>query len=434
MTTRHTPALFLALALSGLASSAIVAGVGQSATSASPLPRIQAGQLSYVGGFRLPPGTFGSANGFSYGRGPVAYDPATNTLFVGGHPYEPGKVAQVSIPVPVNNASAAQLPFAQVRQNFADITEGHWRELANGRPASVGGLLVVDGTLYGTGYVFYDADLSQVVSHFSHSTTLAEPSFRGFSKLGGSPQAGYVSGWMTSLPDPWQTRLGAPALTGNCCLPIIGRTSLGPSAFAFDPSRIASGATVPATPLMYYSLAHPTLGGWSGSNAVYGGTTEVGGLAAIAGTRTVLYFGRNGTGPFCYGEGTGNRSLTGQPTPDGSVYCYDPTSTDKGQHAYPYTSQVWAYDLDDLVAVRHGSRRPWEVVPYATWPLVLPVDTGSNRLSSVAYDSARQLVYLVQAGADPDGYNNRPLVQVLHVVLAADPAEAQPVVRPPARR
>jgi hypothetical protein len=438
MMTRHTPTILFVLGLSGLASAVLTAGRGQAGGGASTLPLVQAAQLTYVGGFRLPAGNFGSTYGFSYGKGPLAYDPSTNALFVGGHPYEPGKIAQVSIPTPVNNASAAQLPFAQVRQNFVDITEGHWSQLSSGQTAYVGGLLVSNGTLYGTGYIFYDANSSQTVSHFSHSTTLSTSSFRGFTQLTGTPQAGYVSGWMTSLSDPWKTSLGAPALSGNCCLSIIGRTSLGPDAFAFDPARIDNGASIPATPLVYYSLAHPTLGQWSGSNSVYGGTTQIGGMAAIAGTRSVLYFGRNGTGAFCYGEGTGNQALAGKPTPDGTIYCYDPTSSDKGQHAYPYTSQVWAYDLNDLVAVKNGSKQPWEVVPYATWPLRLPVDTGSNQLSSVAYDSARQLLYLVQPGADPDGYNNRPLIQVFQVAITA-PAPTRPeapknvraVVNPP---
>jgi hypothetical protein len=30
---------------------------------------------------------------------------------------------------------------------------------------------------------------------------------------------------------------------------------------------------------------------------------------------------------------------------------------------------VWAYDLNDLAAVKAGQKRPWDVVPYATWEL-----------------------------------------------------------------
>jgi fibronectin type 3 domain-containing protein len=392
---------------------------GQSSGDPSTLPLVQASQLTYVGGFRLPEGTFGSQYGYSYGQGPIAYDPATNALFLSGHPYEPTLVSQVSIPTPVNTSSVNQMATATVLQDFVDVTEGNFDELSGGQTAYLGGLLVANGTLYGTGYIFYDANLSQVVSHFSHSTTLSTPSFQGFASLVGIPQAGYVSGWMTSLPAAWQTVFNAEALTGNCCLSIIGRTSLGPDAFAFDLSKIATGAAIPATALTYYTLTNPTLGPWSGSNSVYGGTTKVGGMVAVAGTRSVLYFGRNGTGPFCYGEGTSDQSLAGQATSDGSVYCYDPTDSSKGQHAYPYNSQVWAYDMNDFAAVAAGSKQPWQVVPYATWTISLPIADDDGQLSSVAYDSAHQLIYLVQPGTDPDGYNYRPLIQVMQIAIAA---------------
>jgi hypothetical protein len=410
-----------AASLGALIGAAAVSVHGQSSGDPSTLPLLQSSQLVYVGAFRVPSGTYGSTYGFSYSRGPIAYDAATGGLFLGGHPYAPTDVAEIAIPTPVNSADLTKLLFASVTQQFADVTEGHFDQLSGGATAYLGGLLVDGTTLYGTGYIFYDATSSQVVSHFARSTTLTTPSFRGFAALGGTPQAGYVSGWMTSVPTVWRQAVGGPALTGNCCLSIIGRTSLGPDAFAFDPSLIEAGATIPAIPLVYYSLADPTLGPWSGSNSVYGGTTQVGGMVAVTGTRTVLYFGRNGTGPFCYGEGTSNQSLAGQATSDGSVYCYDPSDSSKGQHAYPYNSQVWAYDLNDLVAVRNGQKQPWQVVPYATWTLSLPIADDSAQISSVAYDSAHQLIYLVQPGTDPDGGANRPLIQVLHVSVAAPP-------------
>ncbi len=347
-------------------------------------------------------------------------------MFVGGHPYEPTLVSQVSIPTPVNSSSIGQLPTASVLQNFADVTEGHFDQLSSGLTAYLGGLLVANGTLYGTGYIFYDGNMQQVVSHFSHSTTLSKSSFQGFASLTGIPQAGYVSGWMTSLPSAWQTVFNAEALTGNCCLSIIGRTSLGPDAFAFDLSKIATGAAIAATPLTYYTLTNPTLGPWSGANSVYGGTTKVGGMVAVAGTRTVLYFGRNGTGSFCYGEGTSNASQAGQSTGDGSVYCYDPTDSSKGQHAYPYNSQVWAYDMNDFAAVAAGTKQPWQVVPYATWTLSFPICDDGAELSSLAYDSVHQLLYLAQPGADADGSNYRPLILVMQIAVGGSTGGSAP--------
>ena len=51
---------------------------------------------------------------------------------------------------------------------------------------------------------------------------------------------------------------------------------------------------------------------------------------------------KQGTGTFCYGEG---------------ATCNDPTDSSKGNHAYPYQYQVWAYDANDLAAVKAGSKQ-----------------------------------------------------------------------------
>src|SRR5213080_2377979 len=105
------------------------------------------------------------------------------------------------------------------------------------------------------------------------------------------------------------------------------------------------------------AVSHPTLGAWDAN-------WDPG--------KGVLFDGTQGTGKFCYGEGTDDPSLDGKPTPDGSIYCYDPDDSSKGTHGYPYVAKVWAYDANDLVRVRHGHLRPWRVRPYAVWTLHLP--------------------------------------------------------------
>src|SRR6185436_18913118 len=99
------------------------------------------------------------------------------------------------------------------------------------------------------------------------------------------------------------------------------------AAFAFNPSDIGVSSLVPATPLLYYTDSHPTLGQWSASGTIYGGTARVDALVLVAGTRTALFFGSIGTGTPCYGNGTSNESLHNTPSPDGTLWCYDPTST-----------------------------------------------------------------------------------------------------------
>jgi hypothetical protein len=392
------------------------------------LPRLAFANLTYVGAFRLPRNAEGGED-FSYGGQHLAYNPARNSLFGSSHH---NNVAEVTIPVPVNTTDVNQMPFASYIQPFSDPTEGHFREFENGgpNPAALAGLLVQGNRLYGTGSIYYDALDDQVVTHFSHSTDLSEASFAGMSQVWETGRAGYVGGYMATIPAEWQPKLGGPALTGQCCIPIASRTSYGPGAFGFDPSGIARNGAVPAAPLLYYTQDHMTLGSWDASNLVYGGTTSMGGVAVIAGTRTALFIGRNGLGAYCYGYGVDDKALDGTTGPNGVANCYDPTTRDKGGHAYPYRYQIWAYDLADFAAVKAGTKQPWDVVPYGVWPFDLPLPAHSTvRIGGVAYDAQRQLLYVAQFRADQDGFAERPIIHTLKITGASStPPPVSPTV------
>ena len=366
------------------------------AQSADPstLPLLSSSGLQYLGAFRLPTETVNGENFTSGGR-TMAFNPATNSLYIVGlH-----AVAEVSIPSLVQSSDVNDLPYATLLQPFVDPAEGH---IFSDMPGSaLTGLMVHGNRLYGTSTIWYDAMNTQRVSHFSRSLQLNQPSFSGWSSVWEAQHSGLVSGFMATVPSEWRAKLGGPALTGQCCVSIVTRTSNGPAAFAFDPTQVGQ-STVSATPLVYYTVipGQDTLGPWEGSNPTYGATTYIRGMAVIAGTRTVLYFGNNGMGEYCYGNGTADISLAGTTGADGSHFCYDPTNAGKGQHGYPYRYQVWAYDLNDLAAVKAGARQPWEVRPYGVWPLDLPTPALQVALGGVAYDAVRQIVYVAQLSAD----------------------------------
>ena len=385
------------------------APISAQSTTPSTQPRLAFTDLSYVGGFRLPAD---SSNGdsYSFGGRQLTYNPVNNSLFVGSRI---GRVAEVSIPTAVNTNNPAAMPFATFLQPLTDPTEGHLSQIATDG-VNLDGLMVYNNRLYGTASIFYDANNTQRVSHYSRSLQLNEASFSGWSQVWETGKTGFVSGMMTLIPSEWRTALGGPAATGQCCIPIVMRTSWGPAAFAFNPADVGS-ATVNAAPLLYYPSEHPTLGPWDGANPTYGATIQMGGMAIVAGTRTALYIGRNGTGPNCYGNGTADQSLAGTIGPDGAHWCYDPTSSDKGSHAYPYRYQIWAYDLNDFAAVKAGQKQPWEVVPYGVWPFDFPTPEASVRVGGVGYDAANQLLYISQLMADRDGYSYRPVIHVLHI-------------------
>jgi hypothetical protein len=285
--------------------------------------------------------------------------------------------------------------------------------------------MVFGGSLYGTAAVYYDANGQQSVSHYRRSLNLTTPSFSGFSAVWQPTSAdltngvsysgtGYASGYLATVPSAWQPLLGGPAISGQWGLPIITRESFGPDAIVWDPAQLGA---VNGKALLYYTGPHPTLGPWAGASPLWGGADTNGGAALIDGTRTALFFGRRGLGPFCYGDGTGDRALAGTINPaDGEGYCYDPANGNKGTHAYPYAYYVWAYDLNDLAAVKSGTKQPWQVVPYATWTLDLPTPEASwYGIGGVGYDPAHQLLYVSQLLADQDGYAYRPLIHVFTI-------------------
>jgi len=403
---------------------------GQAVTAATPAPTgglLRDSNLHYQGSFRLPKGI-----GYAYAyTAPIAYNAANNSLFVCTGPPGPRSwgCAEVSIPTPVNvhgSNAVASLHYSTVLQAFADPTEGHILEVTPdgeyGNGVNFGGVLVHEGRLYGTAYIYYDANGAQRVSHFRRALSLTTPSFSGWYALRDVPQAGFVSGWLAAVPPALQSQLGGPVLTGNCCTPIVSRTSYGPAAFAFNPASLSNPATAVANQaLLYYTGDHATLGPWEGQNTVYGGTTQIGGLVVPTAFRTVLYLGRNGLGTnryspgITYGPGTADPAMVGKPDDEGGHFCYDPALLDKGSHAYPYRYQAWAYSVDDLAAVKAGRKNPWDVKPYATWPILedWTWPTWTPAIGGVAYDPQRQLLYVLHTLMDNDTTDSaRPLIHV----------------------
>ena len=141
---------------------------------------------------------------------------------------------------------------------------------------------------------------------------------------------------------------------------------------------------------LYYTADHPTLGPWEGSNPTYGGTIADGRRGADrrhahrALRRPQRHSARSATA-----TAPATRRWQRRVGTDGEHYCYDPTNSDKGQHAYPYRYQMWAYDLNELAEVRAGRRDPWSVKPYGVWPFELPIAEPGVRIGGVAYDAGR---------------------------------------------
>lgn len=380
--------------------------VDDSIVPAAPatLPRITSADFIYLGAFRAPyedragnPLTWG---GYALAVNPSGATEGTSTgLFIGCHAWRQ-RLAEIAIPSTVNLSETAAL-----RQDCTDVTEGRL-DLVDDMP-NLGGALVYGGRLIVSVYGYYDADVSQTRSHFASSTDLAQTGdVVGPEQVG--EQAGVVAGYMTTIPEEWQTHLGGPALTGQCCIPIISRTSAGPAASVFDPEDVGRRNPVPATPLLHYPLEHP-LAPEDAQNNLFNLTTQIVGMAFPPGSRSLLFVGRHGIGPYCYGAGE---------------ECDDPVESYKGPHAYPYVHQVWAYDVLDLLSVKQGQLRPWEVQPYAVWRLTEMDDVGGASIAGAAFDPDAGRLYITEQ------YGDEPLVHVYRLTAATPTFCQQPVNAP----
>ncbi|MQA28880.1 MAG: hypothetical protein GEU82_03440 [Luteitalea sp.] len=416
--------------------------------------------FTYVGAFKLPSGSAGSpADTFDYGGAYVAgnvYDDPANgkTLFVKGYlsalqVSSRVSVAQVKIPTDIRNPHSVGLnglTTASRVQGFGDPSRGIGSSILTS--AGFGSMIVYGGKLIGTEAIAYDGNCSQSKSawvspiDFSQSAQATGP--YAFTEsvtpriLGG--------GFMAIVPPEWRSAFGAPVVSGNGPTSIISCGSPGPSLHAIDADALVAqppaSTRIASAPLVYYEDGiHSTLGLWNSNrpNQIVDGkavpsitvtdphgrgtftmayednSMRIQGVLFADGTESVLFFGNKGLGPYCYGTGT---------------ECGDPDNRDsKGDHAYPYTEFVWAYDVNELLAVKQGSKRPWDVVPYTGWAFSVFGDGSGGRGVGVAWDPATRLAYMV---VDRGNYP-APLVHVFKVGggSSVPPAPPPPPATPP---
>jgi hypothetical protein len=361
----------------------------------SALPRVQKEHLVYEGSFQFP--HIDAPDRYGYGGRALAFNPDRGTLYMAGHDQ---RQTVVEFAIPALRKPGEELLNVTTVQPFADVTDGKWNHIDRSRVyAKVGGILPWQDKLIVSMYQFYDAAGQQRRSHFvsGRDLSIADDAQGPFTV--GKLKAGYVSGYMTAVPKAWQAALGGPALTGNCCLSIISRTSYGPAISVFEPNDVGTKDPVPATPLLYYPADRP-LAPYSGvANPLFNATTKVGGVVFPDGTRSVLFFGLHGLGKACYSNPTNPHCTLSDGTYAASYL------------APPMVSQVWAYDANDLADVKKGKRKAWDVQPYATWTFDFPINPGRNEISGAAYDPATGRIFLSQANRE------NPLVHVYRITM-----------------
>lgn len=411
---------------------------------------LQEHHLIYEGAFRVPRGNLGGESEYpqtlARGGAGLTYNPTNNSLIMISRPTE-ALAVEISIPIPLSLDNISELNTATLVQSPGDIADSQWAFLGiNHEPLSgpvPAGLLVYHDKIIGSAHIYYDGSNQAARSHFKASIdwTTNGSQFSGMHRIGLHPtnpianNGGFVGGYMAHIPSSWQTLFGYPALTGQGSLGIVSRTSYGPSAWGFDPNNLGIIDPTPATFLVGYPEGHTTLG-MGDVSLYYNRVTELRGLVFPENSDSIIFFGRHGLGmtgegDICYGSGTDDLSLHGTPDGQGNIYCYDPVDGSKGVHGYPYISQAWFYNANDLLDVKNGLKEPWEVLPYARWEINLPFPTASGRIVGAAYDPSSQRIFLAQHQADniTNVYEPYPIIHVFSLDLAAAP-QAAPLVEP----
>ena len=241
-----------------------------SAVAPAPAPSGLVTSLTEVGRFDL------SAD-FAYGGRGLAYVPGSpEGLIVSGFGRWP-LTAKVSIPT---GGIAAFL------QGLTDPTEGKSPSVnpSSSNDKVVGGYWAFGSQLLVSVFDTYDGGGTQVLSQFLRPLDLSVKGQVQGPCRAGPLGAGFYDGYVGAIPAEWQTRLGGSVMIGNGGLNVIGRTSLGPAAFATNPAQTCAGQN--ATPLVYYPLDHPTLGsyGTAGIHPVFNGTTRIDGVVEAVAT------------------------------------------------------------------------------------------------------------------------------------------------------
>lgn len=342
-----------------------------------PTRLVQAPDMAYVCSFTLPDAldTVGNV-GTSWANGQIAFHNSggAGSLFFVGHDHGQ-QIAEFNIP-PCGGV-------ATTRQPFRDAIEGRIGQInpTDGNGKVIGGLWVSGAQLVVTVFSYYDGGGTAQSSHFVRSITLTAAGLQGPYRVG-SGYAGAHAGFFVPVPNEWQAALGTTLLNGSGPHAIVSLWSNGPSIGIVNPADLlAARNPSPATRLLWYDSAH-ALGQYCGNtsvgqpatppNPLFNGTTEVNGAVILADTRSILFMGRHGMGPCNYQPGGG---------PD----------------APPYEPHVWAYDLNDLLAVKAASQQPYQPRPYATFRL--PIIKG-DRISGVTTDPSTGRIFVSEKFGD----------------------------------
>jgi len=307
--------------------------------------------------------------------------------------------------IPTDGTTRLQVVEGCKGPTAADIKQIHPDPAAYS--PQIGGILEQGGRVVVAGVITYDAGGTTAKSHWMGPDLahLAGP-------FAGTTAPGLVKGGMGVIPTEWRSLLGGSAFAVSGYDSIASRQSYVPSFTAFNPADITRDG-FPMTTLAACRHNDPgcnTYQFWGPATTSYEGSELEGGAFIMPGTRTLIHIEREGLGTpapgttspnMCaYGYATRDPSLHGQqePGPDNALWSYslsDPLG-EKGPKCWPYRLVAKQTDLLDMLAVKAGTKKDYEVRPYAQ--TVLPSglsNPNSQNLLAGAFDPNTGRLYMV---------------------------------------
>lgn len=359
--------------------------------------------IIYYGAFKLPEGRMTITDElygtFQSAGGAAVYNPTNKSMIFAARSetkYYQRKypvLAEVSIPEPLIG-HVDELPVAELISGYKDCFSNVIKkiEATYGRDEGhgIGGLLVSGDYLFGSIYQWHNCGEPLPVSHFYTTLDDFYESMGPFAidadiLNGFAAPSGAMAGYMSLVPEQWRNDFSFNALTGGLhgsenggC---FARTSNGPAAFGFNPKDFLTADIINGSQFIYHPTEQPLDSVYYNKSHNFNGMAFVSFSSGGVSKSAIIYALTFGNPPYLW---------------------------DSGYRATTYDAKLFFYSLDDLLAVKVGEKKQYELTPYKTINLSSNFYNKACKVKSMAYDTDKNRLYIIE----DDGNDPYPVVHV----------------------
>lgn len=359
--------------------------------------------LAYAGAFTVPAKEYGDSKmDFAEGTMEVNGD----SMFIVGHVHDDA-IAEFRVPSLVLSGRIQDLNSSgRPVQEFTTVID----RTIGGNPHELDqivGLEVLDDSLVVNTIEYYDGAANNTLTTFvvEDAANLKESSVSRMHRMQGAARA---AGWLSTVPAEWRHLLRASHISGaSSGGPIIGRHSVGPSAFAINLNSSLPAdrvVDIPTWELLGFSLdkpLHEDLFNEKRKNKIWTHLSEARYGFLVPGTSTYVTIGSSGG----HDSGIGYKLERSDGKKCGG-YCSKDLSDN-----YNY---FWLWDAKQLLRVGMGELSPHELEPYeyGRWDLPFQTSEYGNFIGGASYDETRDLLYIsiLEANNELGAYDNPPVI------------------------